>query len=300
MRYFRGLLVVAFFIFTSCGTMRFNYTSDFATMNSAKDLEGYYLNRTYDMSILSCFNIREYADFVTVVSENPNEIKLIYYNDAGSAKQERIFKGKMKKKFFEIYFKKQQFFIPLIYSSCDIDRIRIGKSKDGKLLIRNFRNQSGNVLLLAGGYIYETPYKFSYSTEYKEYIPVLHHGLWGYDNLSGNTVIEPCRNTVIPAKYDFATIFENDVARVKLNEKWGLINKQGVEVIPLIYDEVIPFETFPPTFIVSVFRKKGMLDMNGNQLIPIIYDDMASSLSPQGLLRVRLNNEWKYISPHKF
>ena len=81
MRYFLGIFIFILTL-TSCGTMKRFKTSDFSTINNVKEVEGYYLNRAERRSILSCFNIREYADFVTIASENPNEIKLIFYNDS--------------------------------------------------------------------------------------------------------------------------------------------------------------------------------------------------------------------------
>ena len=289
MKFFYGLLVVAF-IFTSCGTMKFNKTSDFLSIYDTKSLEGYYLNRIRTnytaRSILSCFNINDYADFVTIVSENPNEIKLIYYND--STKQEKVFIGEMKKNYFEIYFSKRQIVIPLLYSSYDIERIRLGKSKEGKLLIRDYSCQSGNLLLFAAGYCYETPYIFSYSTEYKDYIPVQQNGLWGYSNLLGDIVIH--------AKYDFASIFEQNVARVKFNNKWGLINKQGEEITPIKYDKISVIDTLcaPSIFRVSIGEKTGILDINGNELIPVIYDYMGYEYShnPDRLNAIRLGDKW--------
>ena len=46
---------------------------------------------------------------------------------------------------------------------------------------------------------------------------------------------------MIPIKYDDAYFFSEGLARVKLNGKWGFINKIGEEVIPLKYDEVENF-----------------------------------------------------------
>ncbi len=285
MKSFCGILM-SVFVFTSCGTMRINKTSDFAAIKDIKEINGHYLNRGDGSSILSCFNIREYADFVTIAAENSGEIKLTYYND--SIKQEQVFVGQMKKKYWEIYFSKQQFFIPLIYSSCSIDRIRVGKSKDGKLLIRNFFDQSGNLLLLAGGSSGETPYKFSYAEEHEGYIPAQKNGLWGYFDSSGRTVI--------PEKYDFACIFEQGVARVKLNSKWGLINMQGEEITPIMYDNISLIDTLqsPPIFRVSIGEKRGMLDTNGNEIIPVIYDYIGYSLSPDKLTAIRLGDKWGY------
>jgi hypothetical protein len=145
--------------------IRFNYTSDFSTINDVKSIEGYYLNRRLDeISILSLFNIRDNADFVTITFNSPSEIKLTYF-DGSLKEQERIFTGKMKHNYFEIYFSKQNIFIPFIYGNFDIDRIRIGKTKEGKLLIRNFIDNSGYLLLFAGGSSIETPYVFERNKE---------------------------------------------------------------------------------------------------------------------------------------
>jgi hypothetical protein len=281
-------ILISVFAFTSCGTYRINDTSDFSKIKGAKDLEGYYLNRTDRISILSCFEIREYADFVTIVSEKPNEIKLIYYSN--STKQEQIFKGKMKKKFFEIYFSKKQFILPLIYSFIDIDRIRIGKSKDGKLLIRKFVDQNGNLLVITGPSSEETPYLFSDANEYISYIPIKENGLWGYSDTLGHIII--------PAKYDFARIFECGVASVQLDNKWGLINSQGEKITPLKYDRISRIDTAqsPPIFIVHIDEKTGILDINGNEIIPVIYDKIDqfswinTTQSPQ-ILKVHIGEK---------
>jgi hypothetical protein len=332
MKHILKTLIFAF-VFTSCGTMRFNKTSDFAKIKDVKDLEGYYLNfgDGDGKSILSCFNVREYADFVTIASDNPKEIKLIYFN--GSTKQEQVFKGRMKKKFFEIYFSKLQIIIPPILSIIDIDRIRIGKTKDGKLLIRNLIDQNGNLLVITGPYSVEDAYIFSYADEHKSYTPIQDNGLWGYIDTSGHIVI--------PAKYDFATIFKNGIAAVKLNDKWGFINTQGKEFIPVKYDSLSlhGFETMfehgiayvklndkwglintqgeeitpirydnislsfmdnylqsPPIFRVSIGEKTGILDVNGNEIIPVIYDYIGSSLSTNELTTIRLDDKWGFAN----
>ena len=285
MQHFWGILVFLLTL-TSCGTLRVNNTSDFSTISEIKDLEGYYLNRTNNGSILSCFNIREYADFVTLTSDNPNEIKLTYYNSDSLTKQERIFPGTMKKKYFEIYFSKLQFFIPLIYGIYDIDRIRIGKTKDGKLLIRNLEEKSGHWLVIGGGYSVETPFVFSCAKEYKGYIPTHENGLWGYSDSSGTIVI--------PGKYDFASIFETDVARVKLNNKWGLINRQGEEITSVKYDRISRIDTlsYPPIFRANIGEKAGFLDTNGHETVPVIYDYIGRSImSPDRLFHIQLGDK---------
>jgi len=281
---FRILIFV--FTFTSCGTMRTFKTSDFSTINGVKNLEGDYLNLNSDRkSILSLFNIREEANIITISSENSNEIKLTYYNDS-TIRQERVFAGEMKKNYFEIYFSNQKKVIPIIYGNYNIDRIRIGKTKDGKLLIRNYYDNSGHILFLGGGYSVETPYIFFNANAHNEYIPVHENGLWGFTDSFGNIVISQ--------KYDFVSFFDKDIARVKLNDKWGLINRQGEEITPVKYDKLSLIDTVfsPPIIRAYIGEKVGILDLNGNETIPIIYDFIAySNMCHYGLFSIRLGDK---------
>lgn len=274
---------------TSCGTLKYHKTSDFASIYGITDLEGCYLNQTKDYSLLSCFNIRDIANFVSISVLSPNEIKLTYHND--STIHEQVFKGEMKGKYFEIYFSKQQVIIPILYSSCTIDRLRIGKSKTDEILVRKFVDQSGNVLFLAAGYSYETPYLFLNKKDYKGYIPFQINGKWGYKDVLGETEI--------PVKYDFAGMFENDVARVKLNNKWGLINIKGQEITPLKYDYISLLDTkfSPPIFRVNIGSKVGILDVEGKETIPVIYDFIANSnMSHYGYFSIRLGEKKGYAN----
>jgi len=289
MKYIFGIL--GFLLtFSACGIMKGTRTSDFATIDSIKDLEGSYLNNASQRSILSNFNIREFADVVAITVVSPNEIKLTYYTDT-STKQERIFTGEMKRNFFEIYFLSEGITIPLIFSNSNTDRIRIGKTKDGKLLIRKFVDNSGYLLFLAGGFVGEMPHIFPHIRNHKDYIPIHENGLWGY--------VDSLGNIVIPKKFDFTTIFEGDVARVKLNNKWGLINRQGEAITPFKYDRISRKDTvfYPPIFRATIGEKVGILDTDGNEIIPVIYDFIAySNMSHHGLFSIRLGDKRGFAS----
>ena len=54
---------------------------------------------------------------------------------------------------------------------------------------------------------------------------------WGFKDSTGNVVIKPI--------YDDVLNFSEGFALVKLNYKWGYINKEGKEIIPLgKYDDI--------------------------------------------------------------
>ena len=63
---------------------------------------------------------------------------------------------------------------------------------------------------------------------------------------------------MIPIKYDDADSFSEGLATVKLNDKYGFIDKTGKEVIPIKYDYAEGFS--------------------------------------EGLAQVKLNNKWFYIN----
>ena len=165
------LLVVAMFIltFTSCGTYQHFITHEFSKISYINELDGFYVNKSEPVRgtvhtseafrseedlerygyLLRLFRIFDIADTVYITMLSTNEIKVTYCID--SIGHERIFKGKLKRKYFEVYHGKAQLIIPFIYSNIFVSRIRIGKFDDGNLLIRNFYEDSGNILIFAGG-----------------------------------------------------------------------------------------------------------------------------------------------------
>jgi hypothetical protein len=75
--------------------------------------------------------------------------------------------------------------------------------------------------------------------------------------------------------YDFVDDFQNDFARVRKDDKYGYINKQGKEVIPLIYDEVYNFQN--DFAIVRNNNKFGFINREGIEVIPLIYDNASQA-----------------------
>ena len=83
--------------------------------------------------------------------------------------------------------------------------------------------------------------------------------------------------------------FNNDgLARFNKSGKTGLINQEGKEVIPPIYDELYAFRNgLAP---VKLDGKIGFIDKENNVVIPIKYD-MASFFSHDGLANVELDGQ---------
>ena len=92
--------------------------------------------------------------------------------------------------------------------------------------------------------------------------------------------------------YDYITDFEEDLAGVCLNGKWGCIDETGKVVIPCKYDNVQEFKDGLAT--VELNGKYGFIDKTGREVVPCKYDDVALSFS-EGLARVILNGKWGFI-----
>jgi len=220
--------------------------------------------------MLGLLHIGDYADDVFIEFEVSDKIKLTYYTDLG--KKDTVLYGKMKRKFFEIYFVKDQFIIPLIYSSCYLDRVRIGGSKKDGLTIEKTAGSKGNFLFFGAGGIPTRNYTFAHVAEKEKLNPTVNDGKWGY--------IDPLGNSIITARYEFASRFERGVARVKANGKWILINSDGEKVTERDYDWISPIDTLiTPVFIVRNSEKMGVLDINGNEIIPVECDELEGTLS---------------------
>ena len=66
------------------------------------------------------------------------------------------------------------------------------------------------------------------------------------------------------SKYDDVSYFEDGFACVKLNNKWGYIDKNGTEVIPIKYDEVYNF--YNGKAAVRLGRKEFYINKEGNKV----------------------------------
>ena len=103
--------------------------------------------------------------------------------------------------------------------------------------------------------------------------------------------VDKAGEDVIPLKYDYAEFFNEGLARVRLNDKWGFVDKAGKEVIPLKYDYT---ELFSEGLArIKLNNKYGFIDKTGKEVIPFKYDD-ADSFS-EGVARVRLNGKWGFV-----
>lgn len=120
-------------------------------------------------------------------------------------------------------------------------------------------------------------------------------GKYGYKDAVGKEVV--------PAIYDNVIFDEaSGLISVKLNNKYGIINKNGMPVADIKYDYSAVSEGL---CLVELDKKYGYLDSKGKEVIPLIYDD--ANLFSEGLARVKLKDKCgiidktgKVIVPFKY
>ena len=103
--------------------------------------------------------------------------------------------------------------------------------------------------------------------------------------------IDKTGKEVIPFKYDFACAFSGGLAKVRLNGKWGFIDETGREICPCKYAAADIFSEGLAQ--VELNGKVGYIDTTGEEVIPLIYD-YASEFSA-GLASAELHGNWGYI-----
>lgn|GEM_PF-2402876 len=131
---------------------------------------------------------------------------------------------------------------------------------------------------------------------------------------------------IMPLKYELVKPFKDGLGEVMFNNKWGIVNYKGVEIVPCKYDEVfsgplirvganklyglinrdgkvimpvvcssitLGWRVRRPIYILIRNGKTGMIDAaSGKLFLPFIYDSATSLtyyLKPQGKLLVKNN-----------
>jgi len=101
------------------------------------------------------------------------------------------------------------------------------------------------------------------------------------------------KKEIIPIKYDYIDNFFDDLAKIKLNNKYGCINKSMELKVKPIYDKIyFQQENFLRT---QNKGKWGYLDNNCNILIKPIYDygyDFANNMA-----KVIIDGKIAYLDP---
>jgi len=102
--------------------------------------------------------------------------------------------------------------------------------------------------------------------------------------------------------YDSIGDIHLGIAVVQRDDKYGVINKNGTIVIPLIYDYISNFRN---NLAVAFIEDKGcFVNSKGEQISPLIYDDIATELQGElstpkfsyGLVKVRVDGKYGFVN----
>lgn len=110
--------------------------------------------------------------------------------------------------------------------------------------------------------------------------------------------IDKAGNEVIPLRYDAAQSFQNGLAMIELNKKDGIIDRTGKEIVPpLKYDSV--WNIGANLLVIGVgdyeTRKWGLMDKNGREVISPKYDSVYDKMVMKNYFIVRLRVKGKYL-----
>ena len=96
-------------------------------------------------------------------------------------------------------------------------------------------------------------------------------------------------NMVISPIYDSADDFENGIALVEINDLCGAINTEGKIVVPLKYEDIDYIENSHILYIENANEECGAIDYSGRTVIPMKYDDLGEEVI-NGCLTVENTN----------
>lgn len=163
--------------------------------------------------------------------------------------------------------------------------------------------------------IIKTQYNKKYGTcdtDGKTIIPCL------YDKMELLFAIPNTSHSYPPALHNKknSKLKENSLIKIQLNDKWGLIDLKGNQIIPCKFDDIeVLFEETKTEYHKERFdilfdeptdesrikvcynNKWGVIDINGNIIVPCIYDklDLLTDYSNENRIKVCQNGKWKAL-----
>lgn len=169
---------------------------------------------------------------------------------------------------------------------------------DNYAILRTLINGTGN-LLLSSLIDNEIIHSFNYDAvgdcDKQGYLQVMKNNKWGLYHLpSQQEVIQCCYYENFEMGYCQklpSFNFENKMAVIMTNNKYGFIDKNGATVIECKYDNVKPFENEYAAVYENYYW--GFIDENGNKIIDKLEDCLDFS---DGLAAIKMNGKWGYIN----
>ena len=165
---FRILFIVTFasLMVTSCSTYKKVKNKDLVKINESFQNNYNAISFSKDStennrktSLQDLFGISNNSSNLLIKINDNSELEIQFKNVLGG-KESRYFKGKFKKKYFEIYLEKKRIPFAPIYNIIQVNRFRVSLDKNNNIIIDHYFNHSGMILMMAGGTIYKEQFQF--------------------------------------------------------------------------------------------------------------------------------------------
>jgi len=200
----------------------------------------------------------------------------------------KSYRGKFdtKNNYFTITFiKKRHFF--LLYNKVENDRIKIGLDSLGNLFLNKEYDMSGFAVVYGAGYEYDNAYSLK-PVDKIPFHPQQSGTKWGYADEHGKFILD--------AKYDFARFFEDSLAQVSINGRWGIIRKDGCPVTPFKYKSMRSFGSKDYSYIRDENGMMGLIDRSGKEILSPVYDDIGTIYPSTNTGISRLKDKYGVVS----
>ncbi|BDS10805.1 WG repeat-containing protein [Aureispira anguillae] len=160
---------------------------------------------------------------------------------------------------------------------------RVEEFKENRAVVWDNYNRTG-VIDTTGKVI--IPIEYNKILDINQGLALVRKNSWTYYFVREDTK----RHT--PNNFSGAHIFEGNVTPVKSNNKWGVINEKGLQMLIPKYAKITPFEEGVAK--VSVTDLIGVVDVNGKVIIEPEYEYIA--YVGKGLFRVERGDKMGYLN----
>lgn len=134
-------------------------------------------------------------------------------------------------------------------------------------------------------------------------IPFDYHYIWPWGmenylivrNWGKSGIIDLNNRVVVPIEYDYIMPVNKHLFKVKVGNKYGVINDFGEVVIPIMYDELSNLRYSEGIFSVKLGEAYGLCNGQGKTTGPI-FECIDKRPYPGDLYRVQMNGKWIFIN----
>ncbi|MCH8903667.1 MAG: WG repeat-containing protein [Bacteroidetes bacterium] len=127
------------------------------------------------------------------------------------------------------------------------------------------------------------PFKYDYALKFEHGMAKVGINKTAETTDKNMSFIDSTGEEIFAFEYDYVHPFHDGLARVEKDEKYGFIDKKGIEVIPLIYEATFEFLMGGYAVVMNDNMKWGIVDKANKQVFPFEYETILPVHYSQGL-----------------